>query len=173
MHERLSASTGARRRSKCAAVLRRVTVTMVAAALVIAAEVAATLNATIAKAPTTPRGATSPVRALHPPAPGEPELQPVLNAPFGPRLATVKFVRDYALWSSGRLPAMPARDATRRVTQLLEQQGRQARVVAADAIASIRIARAPDFSYVVTSAVGNFLVGRRGPRWLVISLPGD
>jgi hypothetical protein len=27
--------------------------------------------------------------------------------------------------------------------------------------------------YLVTSAVGNFLVGRRGSGWLVVWLPGD
>lgn len=27
--------------------------------------------------------------------------------------------------------------------------------------------------YLATSAVGNFLIGRRGSRWLVVSTPGD
>jgi hypothetical protein len=68
---------------------------------------------------------------------------------------------------------MPSRDVTWRVLGLLERDGRLDTVDAANAVASVRIARASHGAYVVTSAIGNFLVGRqRSRRWLVISLPG-
>ena len=83
-------------------------------------------------------------------------------------------MRDYALWSSRRMGAMPGRDMTRRVLALLENEGRRGAVAVADAVASLRIAHAAaGGTYVVTSAIGNFVVGRQGARWLVISLPGD
>jgi hypothetical protein len=62
---------------------------------------------------------------------------------------------------------------TRRVLGVLEHNGRLGAVDAANAVASVRIAPAPGGIYVVTSAIGNFLVGRQRSRWLVISLPGD
>jgi hypothetical protein len=83
------------------------------------------------------------------------------------------FVRDYALWSGRRVATMPGRDMTRRVLGLLEHGGRLGGVDVANAVASVRIAHASRATYVVTSAIGNFLVGRQRSRWLVISLPGD
>jgi hypothetical protein len=88
-------------------------------------------------------------------------------------MAAIRFVRDYARWSSGRLAAIPAEDATRRVIRLLEQAGKIGMGATTDAVASVPIAPAGEHGYVVTSAIGNFLLGRRGPRWLVVSLPGD
>ena len=82
-------------------------------------------------------------------------------------------MRDYALWSSRRVKAMPARDVTPRVLGLLEHDGKLGNVDVTNAIASVRIALTPHGTYVVTSAIGNFLVGRQRSRWLVISLPGD
>jgi hypothetical protein len=66
-----------------------------------------------------------------------------------------------------------ASDVTWRVLGLLEHGSRPGGVDVANAVASVRIARVLRGSYVVTSAIGNFLVGRRRSRWLVISLPGD
>jgi hypothetical protein len=89
------------------------------------------------------------------------------------RIAAVRFVRDYARWSSGRLTAIPVEDATRRVIRLLERTGRIAIGGTLDAVASVRFAPASEHRNLVTSLIGNFLVGRRGRRWLVVSLPGD
>jgi hypothetical protein len=68
---------------------------------------------------------------------------------------------------------MPPRDATTRVLRSLELEGRQGGIDAAGAASSVRIASASGGTYVVTSLIGNFLVGRRRLRWLVISVPGD
>jgi len=68
---------------------------------------------------------------------------------------------------------MPRRDMTLRVLGLLEREGRLGTLDVANAMASVRIAPAPSGAYVVTTVVGNFLVGRERSRWLVISLPGD
>ena len=68
---------------------------------------------------------------------------------------------------------MPSLDATRRVLGLLEHGGQPGTVDAANAVASVRMARTSLGTYVATSAIGNFLVGRKRSRWLVISLPGD
>jgi hypothetical protein len=146
---------------------------VVAGGLVVAAEIAATLS----PAP------VHQVRRQHPtarlrarsPAPeaGEPELLSASIIPMPARSAAVTFVRDYALWSSRRATTMPARDVTRRVLGLLEHGGRLGTVDVANAVASVRIARTPRGTYVVMSAIGNFLVGRQRSRWLVISLPGD
>jgi hypothetical protein len=68
---------------------------------------------------------------------------------------------------------MPASDTTRRVFVLLENEGRHAAVEVNTAAASVRSAPARGGTYVVTSAIGNFLVGRQPSRWVVISLPGD
>jgi hypothetical protein len=59
------------------------------------------------------------------------------------------------------------------VLGLLEHGRRLGGVVVANAVASVRIAHARRGIYVVTSVIGNFLLGRRRSRWLVISLPGD
>jgi hypothetical protein len=127
----------------------------------------------MAHPPAVRRGATGPAHVSAPPAPGEPELASSSSAPSRSRLAAVRFVRDYALWSAGRRAAIPGRDATRRVIRLLEHEGRQAAVPAAEAVDSVRIAPAGSRRYIATSAIGNFLVGTRGSRWLVVSLPGD
>jgi hypothetical protein len=150
-----------------------VAVTTAAVTLVLAAEIAATLSATAAHAPkprhaATVRAHASPLRYT-----GEPYLPPRSTAPGAARIAAVRFVRDYALWNSGRLGAIPAQDATRRVIRLLEQAGKIDRGASTDAVASVRVASAGEHGRVVTSAIGNFLIGRRGQRWLVVSLPGD
>jgi hypothetical protein len=56
---------------------------------------------------------------------------------------------------------------------MVEHEGRRGAVQAAGAVASVRIAPASAGTYVVTSAIGNFLTGRKGSQWLVLSLPGD
>jgi hypothetical protein len=56
---------------------------------------------------------------------------------------------------------------------MLERDGRRGAVQAANAVASVRIAPASAGTYVVTSAIGNFLIGRKRSQWLVLSLPGD
>jgi hypothetical protein len=141
--------------------------------VVLAAEVAATLSATAAHDPGVTQRA--PVRVSVAPAPygGEPDLPRYARIPPGPRAAAVRFVRDYALWSDGRLAVIPVTDATRRLVWLLKHEGRHSGVLATDAEDSIRIAFAGAGRYLVTSAVGNFLVDQRGSRWLVVSLPGD
>jgi hypothetical protein len=68
---------------------------------------------------------------------------------------------------------MPGRDMTLRVLGLLEDRVRLSTVDVANAVASVRIAPTSYGTYVVTSTIGNFLVGRQRLRWLVISLPGD
>jgi hypothetical protein len=68
---------------------------------------------------------------------------------------------------------MPGLDVTRRVLGLLEHGDRLGTVDVADAAASVRIARAPRGTYVVTSTIGSFPVGKQRSRWLVISVPGD
>ena len=68
---------------------------------------------------------------------------------------------------------IPGGDATRRVIMVLEHAGSIGRGTTANAAASVRIAPAGEHGYVVTSTIGNFLLGRRGQRWLVVSLPGD
>jgi hypothetical protein len=119
------------------------------------------------------RSATVPAHVSAPPPAGEPDLASRSSAPSRSRLAAIRFVRDYGLWSVGRLAAIPARDATRRVIRLLEHEGRHAAVPAAEAVASVRIAPARGDRYVVTSAVGNFLIAARASRWRVVTLPGD
>lgn len=150
----------------------RVAVSVVAGALILAAELAATLSAVSvhsspAKRP--PAKAASGIRFADP---GEPQLHAASSAPSAPRLAAVRFVRDYALWRSGRSRTMPARDMTTRVLRSLELEGRGGGIDAAAAAASVRIAPAPGGRYVVTSLVGNFLVGWQS-RWVVVSVPGD
>jgi hypothetical protein len=56
---------------------------------------------------------------------------------------------------------------------MLERQPGHSRLSARAAVDSIRLAAAAPDRYVVTSIVGNFLVGRRESLWLVVSLPGD
>jgi hypothetical protein len=104
---------------------------------------------------------------------GEPELAQGSSAPPQVRNAAVRFVRDYEQWSKGRLARLPAGDATARVIALLERRGRVAGVAPADVRASVRLAPDGRRSYIVTSRVGNFIVGKRRSRWLLTSLPGD
>lgn len=104
---------------------------------------------------------------------GEPFLPRHAGVAPAPWRAAVRFVRDYSAWSAGRLAAIPAEDATERVIWLLEQTGRNGTGATADRVTSVRMAPAGANGYVVTSAIGNFLIGRRGSRWLVVSLPGD
>ena len=68
---------------------------------------------------------------------------------------------------------LPGSEMTGRVRGLLAHADRLGTVDVPTAVSSVRIARAASGAYVVTSAIGNFLVGRQGSRWLVISLPGD
>lgn len=161
------------RRSPRGVFARRLALTVAAILLVVAAEVAATLSATAAHGPEVTRRA--PVRVSVGPSRygGEPHLAVDARTPRGPTAAAVRFVRDYARWSNGRQAFIPRTDATRRVIWLLERGGRHSLVVCAHAERSIRVASAGVPRYVVTSAAGNFLVSRRGSRWLVVSLPGD
>jgi hypothetical protein len=109
-----------RRRQRSGAVVRRMLATIVAVVLVLAAEVAATFSATAARGPEPRNAATVRTRVSPPPYGGEPYLPQSSTAPTAARVAAVRFVRDYALWSNGRL-AIPAEDATERVIRLLEQ----------------------------------------------------
>ena len=100
---------------------RRVTVTIVAVILVLSAEIGATLSATAARAPEPRHAATESRHAARirvhalPPYSGEPHILPGSTGPGAARMAAVRFVRDYALWSGRSHPAIPAKDATRRV----------------------------------------------------------
>jgi hypothetical protein len=153
--------------------LRRVAVAVVAAGLVVAAEVLATLGAATPRARDVTLRMTVVAHSPLRPYGGEPQLPQDSTAPLAPRKAAVTFVRDYSAWSNGGLGAIPAQDATRRVIRLLERVGRHSSRATADVTGSVRVAPAGGHGYVVTSTIGNFLVGRRGQRWLVISLPGD
>jgi hypothetical protein len=154
------------------AALRRIAVTVVAGALVVAADIGATLSAGPLHQPSRQRPTARRRASSSAPKPGEPELPSASSVPSGPRSAAVSFVRDYALWSSRRAAAMPGRDTTQRVNGVLMRSARVGTADAANAVASIRIARAPRGTYVVTSAIADFLVGRQRSRWLVISVPG-
>jgi hypothetical protein len=59
------------------------------------------------------------------------------------------------------------------VTRLLEQAGRLPGQFSPREVGSLGIAPVGIERYVVTSVVGNFLVGRVRLGWLVVSLPGD
>jgi hypothetical protein len=171
MEQSVSPSSRRGSRSSSALTPRRVVVTAAAIALVVAAEVLATLSASAAhRREVTRRG---PVRVRVAPVPygGEPHLPRDASPPLGRWAAAVSFVRDYALLD--RRPVIPRTDGTRRVIWLLTQEGRHSQVSATDAEGSIRFVSAGTNRYVVTSALGNFLLGRRGSRGLVVSLPGD
>lgn len=152
---------------------RRVAVTIVAVVLVVAAEIAATLSATAVSRPRTHHAAMVGARSSPAPYGGEPRIPAGATAPAAARAAAIRFVRDYARWSDRRLLTIPAEDATPRVIPLLERQPTDARLSAGDAADSVRIAAVGPQRYMVTSAVGNFLVDKGGSRWLVVSLPGD
>jgi len=171
------AARGQRRVSICqlsrGVILRRVVVTVVVGALVVAAELDATLSPAAVHQPAHHRLTVMVRSESRKSEPGEPVLLSASIVPSSARTAADTFVSDYALWRNDRVATVPGRDTTPRVLGLLEHAGRLGYVDAAHAVASVRIARAPRGTYVVTSVIGNFLVGRRGFRWLVISLPGD
>jgi hypothetical protein len=148
-------------------------VTVLAAALIVAAEAAAVLSEPAVDRSKAQHHRIRRERAVAVPYGGEPHLPRASRPGSGPWIAALRFVRDYGRWSDGQLAAMPKEDATPRVIRLLDRQGRSTGAdLRADA-GSVRIAPASARVYVVTSPVGNFLVGRRGGRWLVVSLPGD
>ncbi|MBV8218119.1 MAG: hypothetical protein JO325_06635 [Solirubrobacterales bacterium] len=152
---------------------RRVAVTVLAAALIVAAESAAVLSASAVHRSNAPDHRIRPERAVAVSYGGEPHLPSASRTASGPWIAAVRFVRDYGRWGDGQLATLPTEDATLRVIRLLDRQGRSTGAnLGADA-GTIRIAPASARSYVVTSPVGNFLIGKRGGRWLVVSLPGD
>jgi hypothetical protein len=153
--------------------LRCVVLTVLAAGLVLTAEVLATLSAATPRTRHVTPGMTVAAHSAPPPYGGEPQLPQDSTAPLGPWKAAVRFVRDYSAWNRGRLGTIPAQEATRRVIRLLEQAGRHRIRATVDVTGPVRVAPAGAHGYVVTSTIGNFLLGRRGQRWLVISLPGD
>lgn len=108
-----------------------------------------------------------------PPYGGEPDLARRSSVPRPVREAAIRFVRDYAQWSEGKLTRLRARDATPRVIALLEGRGRAAAVEVSGVAGSVRLASDGRLTYIVTSRVGNFIIGERRSRWLVESLPGD
>lgn len=168
-------SSLSRRAHRGGAIARRVVVTVVAIALVVVGEIVATLSASTAHQPPTQHRTHHIEQPVVPtPAAGEPQLSRGSDAPSAPRTAAVRFVRDYLQWSRGRLASIPANDATLRVIRPLEQEGRGV-VVLALARAAVPVAIAPAGSdrFMATTPVGNFLLGRHGSRWLVVSLPGD
>jgi hypothetical protein len=155
---------------------QRAALSVVAVGLVGGAAVASTLSAGSeppARRPQPPSRAAP--AQLRPPSPygGEPELPPRSHVPPAAFAAAVRFVRDYEAWSAGRLAAIPRGDATVRVIRLLEQAGRLPGQFSPRWVGSLRIATVGIDRYVVTSVVGNFLVGRIRSHWLVVSLPGD
>jgi hypothetical protein len=150
-----------------------VAVTVLAAALIVAAESAAVLSASAVRRSRAQHHRLGRERGVVVAFGGEPHLQSASRTATGPWIAAVRFARDYGRWDDGQLAAMPTEDATPRVIRLLDRQGRSTGAdLRADA-GSVRIAPASARRYVVTSRVGNFLVRRRGGRWLVVSLPGD
>jgi hypothetical protein len=161
------------RRSSRGLIARRALVTVAAIVLVVGAEIAATLSAAMAHHRGAARRVQLRVSVAAAPYGGEPHLPRHARTPLAPRAAAVRFVRDYALWSDRWLAVVPRKDATRRVLRLIRQRGRRSWVPVTDAKDSIRVASAGSNVYLVTSAVGNFLVGQRGSQWLVVSLPGD
>ena len=107
------------------------------------------------------------------PGEGEPRLAASSTAPRAPWAAAVRFVRDYAAWEAGRLARLPSYDATGRVIRLLEHAGRHGVGATRDLRRSVHVAASGARQYVVVSVVGNFLIGRRGSRWMAVSVPGD
>jgi len=142
-------------------------------ALIVAAESAAVLSASAVRRSSAQHHRLRRERAVAVAYGGEPHLPSASRTASGPWIAAVRFVRDYGRWSDGQLAAMPAEDATSRVIRLLDRQRRSTGAHPGADAGSVRIAPASARRYVVTSPVGNFLVGRGGGRWLVVSLPGD
>jgi hypothetical protein len=150
-----------------------VVATVVAAALIVAAESAAVLSASAVHRSNARHHRIPRERALGVAYGGEPHLRSASRTASGPWIAAVRFVRDYGRWSDGQLASMPTEDATPRVIRLFDRQGRSTEADFDADAGSVRIAPAGPGRYVVTSPVGNFLVARPGGRWLVVSLPGD
>jgi hypothetical protein len=148
-------------------------VTFLAAALVAAAESAAVLSASAVHRPSLHHHRIRKEDAVAVPYGGEPQLPSASRTVSGPWTAAVRFVRDYARWSDGQLAAVATEDATPRVITLLDRLGRGTGSDPRADAGSVRMQPAGLQTYVVTSRVGNFLVGQRGGRWLVVSLPGD
>ncbi len=146
--------------------------TAVAVALVVAAEGWATLSPTASHTHHVSHPRKVATHAAREPYEGEPQPAegPTARAPW---TAAVRFVRDYAVWEAGRLTRLPSRDATKHVIELLEHAGPHRLGATRDAARSVRMAASGEDRYVATSAVGNFLIGRRGARWLAVSAPGD
>jgi hypothetical protein len=140
---------------------------------VAAAEVAATLSAASPHVSGETRATVTRKRVAPALYGGEPRLSRDSPAPMAVREAAIRFVRDHALWSAAGLTAIPAGEATKRVIRLVERQDPRAAPDAGEAAWSVRIARDGARSFEVTSAMGNFLIGIRRARWLVVSLPGD
>jgi hypothetical protein len=152
---------------------RRAALALVTACLVIVGEALATLTTQSPRARAARRRAAGTGHVESQPNAGEPQLADSSSVQQGARTAALRFVRDCGAWESSRLATIPRQDATRRVILLVEREGRHGVGPPDDAMRSVRIAAAGEDRYVVTSAVGNFLVARRGPRWMVVSLPGD
>src|SRR5437764_11925309 len=95
------------------------------------------------------------------------------TASRAPWIAAVRFVRDYAAWEAGRLAMLPSHDATERVIRLVEHAGRRGPGATRDVTRSVRVAASGEHRYVATSALGNFVIGRQGARWMAVSAPGD
>ena len=119
-----------------------------------------------------------PLATRHPPSrlksyAGEPELRCSSRVTQAPERAAARFIRDLQRWAQNRLGTIPAVDATPRIVKLLTRRGRPAAASASHTLPLVRIAPAGPAEYVATSVAGNFLVGRRGAHWLVVSLPGD
>ena len=172
MRQRLSSRIAARRRAS-SEVLARLAVISIAVALVAAAEVAATLSAASPHVNGETRATVTRKRVAPAPYGGEPHLSRDSTAPTAVRQAAIRFVRDYASWSAAVLTGIPAGEATKRVIRVVERQDPRGAPDAAEPARSVRIARGGARSFVVTSTIGNFLIGKRRSRWLVVSVPGD
>lgn len=154
-------------------VWRRLSVTAIAVGLIALADVGQTVSPAAPSRRAVPRVTFGRPRISRPPIGGEPQLAPTAMGPRGPRLAAMRFVRDYALWVAGRLRAISAADASRRVIELIESEGKPTGINGRDVAGSVRIAPLGLERYVVASAVGNFVLGRRRSQWIVVTLPGD
>ncbi len=152
--------------------VRRLALTLVATGLVVAAEVRGTLRSAAPGDHPVWQRATVGAYASPQAHEGEPQLSRNSTAPPAPTSAARRFARDYSAWEGGTLATIPSGDATRRVIRLIVQAGRHGPGAAADPT-SVRMRPAGPSGYVVTSPIGNFLIARRGSRWLAVSLPGD
>jgi hypothetical protein len=144
---------------------------------VIASVGGAAVMSSLAPAPTTVSH-TRPLTTRHPHSrlkshAGEPELRRSSRAAPAPERAALRFIRDLQRWAHNRVRTIPAVDATPRIVGLLTRRGRRAAVNSSPLLPLVRMAPAGLHEYVATSVLGNFLVGRRGAHWLIVSLPGD